>query len=373
MLTEAAGKQLLRSASVPTPAGVEVSSWADAEAGELPAYPVAVKAQVASGGRGKAGGVVRCDSPSMLRAGLEHVLSLDFNGERARTALVEPWLDIERELYMSLVVDSRADGFRLFYAPEGGIDIESSDTVVGYPFGRLADYRGYRLRRALVEVESDLSLVEKLVRTGGKLVRLAGARECTTVEINPLVLLPDGSLLAADAKVVLDDAASFRNQFTEQALREVQQHEAGPALACRAANLAYVRLEGTVGLISGGAGMTMSAMDTIADAGMRAACFLDVSGNPTPDGLAVALKTLSGDEIDAILVSIFGGGLFVDRIARSILRYLETGDLAKPIVFRLAGAGAAEATKILKEAGHVNHATLESAVAAVAHRVGEVT
>jgi succinyl-CoA synthetase beta subunit len=373
MLTEAAGKQLLRSAAIPTPAGSEVTSWADAEAHELPPFPVAVKAQVASGGRGKAGGVVRCDSPGALRAGLEHVLGLEFNGERALTALVEPWLAIERELYLSLVVDSRADGFRLLYAPDGGVDIESSHPIADYPFGRLADYRGHQLRRALAGVEDDLALVEKLVRTAGKLVRLASASECTTVEINPLAILADGALVAADAKVVLDDAAGFRNHFTEQALREARRHETGAARACRAANLAYVQLDGTVGLISGGAGMTMSAMDTIADAGLRAACFLDISGNPTPAGLTVALQALTGPDTEAVLVSIFGGGLFVDRIARSLLELLQKADVAKPVTFRLAGAGAADATRILQAAGQVNHATLEGAVTALARQLGAHT
>jgi succinyl-CoA synthetase beta subunit len=369
MLTEAAGKQLLREVSVPTPRGLQVSSWADIEAHGWAAFPVAVKAQVTSGGRGKAGGVVRCDSPDDLRRGLEQVLSLRFAGERARSALIEPWLDVARELYLSLAVDSRAEGYRILYAPSGGVDIESSGAVVDYPFGRLADYRGYRLRRVLATVEDDPRLVERLVQTAGRLVRLAAASECTTVEINPLALLADGKLVAADAKVVLDDAASFRHEFTERALADARRDETGAARACRAANLAFVQLEGSIGLISGGAGMTMAAMDAIADAGLAAACFLDVSGNPTPHGLAVALESLTGDEIDAILVSVFGGGLFVDRIARSILTLLSATGMTKPVVFRLAGVGGAAATRILEAAGHVNHETLEDAVIAVAHRL----
>ena len=364
LLTEAAGKRLLRAASVPLADGGALVTTADELDGHGPwTFPVAAKAQVRSGGRGKAGGVLRCDDHAQLRDAFAAIMASRFAGEKPTGVLVEPWLVIDRELYLCVVVDPSAHGYSVLYSPTGGIEIESGDPPVRYAFGHPVDYRGHELRQALAGVESDAFVRERVVAVARQLLQVAVEAEATTVEVNPLAIV-DGRPLAVDAKVVLDDQAAFRHAFTADQLTQAHTEESEAAAACRRARLVFVALGGTVGLVSGGAGMTMRAMDAIADGGGAPAGFLDISNNPTPEGLEIALRSLQRlGGVDRLLISIFGGGLDVGRIARSLVQLVDDGVTTLPIAYRLAGSGADAATELLARHGFVNHTTLEAAVA----------
>ncbi|MGM7697799.1 ATP-grasp domain-containing protein [Microbacterium sp. A84] len=363
LLTEAAGKRLLRTAFVPTADGVVVQSEQDLTDSAPWPFPVAAKAQVAAGGRGKAGGIIACDDEAALRDAFTHIMGSTFSGEAPSGVLIEPWLTIERELYLSVVLDPSADGYTVLYSPTGGVEIESADTVVRYPFGDPADFRGHLLREAISGVESDESVREHVVSFARSLLDIATRFEATTVEINPLAY-SNRRLIAVDAKVVLDDSAVFRQSVTAEQLAIAYSQEDEVAAACRAARLVFVPLGGSVGLVSGGAGMTMRAMDAVSEAGGSAAGFLDISSNPTPDGIAVAVESLQQLEgVDRILISIFGGGLDVGRIAKSLVGLLDSGRITLPVAFRLSGSGRDAATTALDQRGLTNHDTLESAVA----------
>lgn len=362
LLTEAAGKRMLRTARISTAQGVVVTDEAELSAhGEWP-FPVAAKAQVASGGRGKAGGVVSCANDAELRDAFRHIMSTEFSGEYPSGVLVEPWLTIDRELYLSVVVDPAASGYAVLYSPTGGVEIESAQNVVSFGFGHPEDFRGHKLRKLLTSVEEDEGVRERVIDFARTLVRLAQSAEATTVEVNPLAVC-NGNLVAVDAKVVLDDSADYRNAETAAALAESHAKEDEVAAACRDARLVFVPLGGTVGLFSGGAGMTMRAMDAVAEAGGSAAGFLDISNNPTPAGIEVALESLQRLEgVDRVLISIFGGGLDVGRIAKTLGGLMDDGQITVPIAFRLAGSGSEQASALLAERGITNHATLEAAV-----------
>jgi succinyl-CoA synthetase beta subunit len=372
LMLEAEGKALLAGAGIAVPPGSALVTAPGALQGLALSYPLAAKAQVRSGGRGKAGGVRRCDTAAEAEAAVAAILATRFNGEAPDSVLLEPWLPIAREMYLSVVADGRAGGFVALYAPEGGVEIESGPPPLRYEIGLARDFRAHVFRRLLEPVEPDRGVRERVIALTRRLLQLATAHDCTTVEINPLIRLKDGGILAGDAKVVRDDAAAFRHADLTQALAAERAREPEDVRRCQEAGLMLVWLEGSIGLISGGAGMTMGAMDAIAAAGGAPACFLDCSGNPTPAGFGLAFELLDRNPaVRAILVSMFGGGLHTDRVARTLVTILAARPAgAKPVVLRLQGTGSEAATEILAAAGHRNHNALEPAVAEVVARAG---
>lgn len=362
LLPESLGKGLLGRFRIPVPAGKTLATRA-AVAAECFAYPVVVKADVASGGRGKAGGVRRCDTPAEALVAFDAIMQTRFGGERPRGVLVEPWVGAARELYLAVVVDGGAGGYVALYAPKGGVDVESGPPPIRYEFGLARNFRAHRLRAVLADAEPDAAIRERVIALARQLVRLAAAEDCLTVEINPLMVLADGALVCGDAKVVRDDAAAGRNADIAAELELAQADASDVQRRCREARLTLVPLDGDIGLISSGAGMTMAAMDAIEAAGGRPACFLDCSGNPTPEGFSLALDLLEQDEsVGAILVSVFGGGMQADRVARTLIQILAAATRRKPVVFRLDGTGGERASELLAAAGYHNHRSLESAV-----------
>lgn len=298
-------------------------------------------------------------------------MQMEFAGAKPKSLLVESWLEIERELYLAITVDSRAGGLTLMYSPRGGMEVEEGPPPVTYAFGLPRNFRGHKLRRVLEGVEPDGKVRERVVALARRLLQVAVTHECLTVEINPLVVQRDGSLIAADAKVVLDEAAAYRRQLTAEALAAERDAADTDIRKCAEGNLMLVWLDGQVGLISGGAGMTMAAMDAIDAAGSTPACFLDVSGNPTPAGFGLAFDLLDGaPQVEGILISMFGGGLHTDRVARTLVDILRRRTSAKPVTIRLNGTRSEIATEVLREAGFENHPTLEIAVADIVGKVG---
>lgn len=363
LLTEHEGKRLLREAGIKVPPGTLVRS-PEALARRKLAYPVAVKAQVAAGGRGKAGGVVRAATSVEARSAARRILGTRFGGKKPSAVLIEPWLAIQREVYLSVTVDAAADGYVMLYSPHGGVDIESGEPPLRYDIGPAYRFRSYRLRERLATVERDPALREKVIALGRRLVELASSRDCVTIEINPLVLLADGSMVAADAKVVRDEYAAFRAADIQAAVEATRRGESRPIARALAGDLMLVWLDGDVGLISGGAGMTMATMDLIGDAGGKPACFLDCSANPTPGGYRIAFDLLDHEpKIKVILVSIFGGLTQMDRVARVMREIMQERKSGKPVVFRLNGTNASRVEELFAGSGLHNHTALEDAVA----------
>lgn len=367
MMLEHEGKRLLASVGIAVPAGTVIEPAADPRPAlaAITAFPVAVKAQVRSGGRGKQGGVQKVTSADDLPGTVEALLGMEFGGEKPEAVLIEPWLAIEREAYLSVAVDGRAEGYVVMYAATGGVDIEEGPPPVRYPVGPPWKFRVHELRKVLQEADPDYQWREKVIATAQRLVRAAALYDCSTIEINPLVKLDDGSLIAADAKVARDEWAHFRNAEIH-GMREADKHRADPLLrASMEMGHMYVRLDGDIGLISGGAGMTMAAMDMIAEQGGRPACFLDASPGPTSTrGYRPALAMLDADpQVKVILVSVFGGGTQMQRVANSMRELMAGRTSTKPIVFRLDGTNVDQVPGIFAQFGAHNHARLEEAVA----------
>ena len=376
-MLECEGKALLRQSGIRVPRGAVVERAEDAlaraEAASL-APPIAVKAQVRAGRRGKEGGVVRAEGLAETEAIVRFMLGRRFAGERACSVLLEPWSAVERELYLSVTVEGETEGHAVLYAPDGGIEIESGPPPVRYSFGAFANFRTWRLRAALEPVEADVRVREKVVALAGDLVRLAAARDCTMIEINPLAVLADGELQALDAKIVRDDWAHFRQADIADSLAADRLGQPELVRACLDMQHAYVPLEGDIALISGGAGMTMAAMDMIADHGGRPACFLDCSPGPASTrGYRPAFAMLDADPgVKVILVSVFGGGTHMDRVAGAMREILGERRATKPVVFRLDGTHVDQVDGLLATVGAFNHPDLESAVRTAVRLAAEV-
>ena len=354
-LYEHMGKDLFRAHGIQTPRGMVAASAHEAAAAteELGGRSV-VKIQVQVGGRGKGGGVELCDSPEAAAAAADRMIGTAFKGFAVTRVLVEELLPIAREFYTSLLLDrSRGDDLALMTA-EGGVDIEE-----------LARTRPEALRR--IHIDPLLGLrayhVRELVGTlpveawegAGDVVRkmyeLAVERDATLVEINPLVLLEDDRVVALDAKVTIDDNALWRHpdiaELADQfPIDEVQAR-------ANEKGLQYVKLEGDVGIIGNGAGLVMSTLDVVAQAGARAANFLDVGGGASADQMATSLEVvLSDPAVKVVLVNIFGGITRCDLVAQGILEALERIEARVPIVVRLDGTNAEDGRRILGEAAH---------------------
>ncbi len=362
LMLEHEAKALLRFVGIETPRGEtrkpgERRPWAGA-------FPVAVKAQVPGGGRGKQGGVLRADDAQQLERAVAEIFRMSFSGETPSAVLIEPWMPIRRELYLSLAVDAQANGYVLLYAPQGGIHIEDGPPPTAYRFGAPEAFRVHEFRAVLESCETDYRVRERAIVIGQRLVAAAAAHDCTTIEINPLALLEGDELVALDAKIVRDEWAAFRNAQIATLIEE-EHARADPYLrACLEMKHMYVRLDGDIGLISGGAGMTMAAMDMIAAQGGRPACFLDASPGPTSTrGYRPAIAMLDADPaVKVILVSVFGGGTQMQRVANAMKELMPERKSKKPMVFRLDGTNVHEVPDILATFGARNCETLEEAV-----------
>ena len=368
MILEHEAKALLREVGVAVPQGtlIKPGSLNKPGAPRVKAYPVAVKAQVRSGGRGKQGGVIRANNAAQLKAAAKKLFATTFGDEKPEALLADPWLPIDRELYLSVTIDGAAEGYVVLYSPNGGVDIEIGKPPARYPIGAPWKFRAHELRAVLEPVEKDFQLRERVIFLAQRLVETAAARDCHTIEINPLARLKDGELMALDAKVVYDDWAHYRNSDI-LAQREGEWRRADKLLrASLQMGHMYVKLDGDIGLISGGAGLTMGAMDLIQQLGGKPACFLDASPGPTSTrGYKPAFELLDGDPaVKVILVSVFGGGTHMNRVARSMKdnMAMRKGKSKKPVVFKLDGTYVDEVPGIFETFGAHNHASLESAV-----------
>ncbi len=371
-LYEHMGKDLFRAYGVPTPRGRIARSPAEAaEAATVFGGKAVVKVQVQAGGRGKGGGVVLVDSPELAATEAARMMADGFKGHPVDRVLVEEQLSIAREFYTSFLLDRSVGDYLAMITAEGGVDIET-----------LAHERPEAIRRAHVDPLLGLrpyhvrDLVGTLpldAREGAgdvlhRLFTLLRERDASLVEVNPLVQLEDGSVVAIDAKVTIDDNALVRHPD----LADLQKEFPIDPVEKRAkdAGLQYVKLDGDVGIIGNGAGLVMSTLDVVAQAGAKAANFLDVGGGASAGTMAVSLEVILSDPaVRTVFINIFGGITRCDVVAEGVLEALSGVDASVPIVLRLDGTNAAEGRRIIAEANDpriVSVATMDEAAAEAA-------
>jgi succinyl-CoA synthetase beta subunit len=354
-LYEHQGKELFARHGISVPRGIVASSGAEASAAtaELGGRSV-VKVQVQIGGRGKGGGVVLVDSPERAAEEAERMLGEGFKGMAVNRVLVEELLPIAREFYTSLLLDRSVGRYLAMMTAEGGVEIEElahtrPDAIRRLHVDPNLGLRSYQTRQLVSTLPPDAR--EGAAEVLGKLYEVLTVEDATLVEVNPLVQLEDGRVVALDAKVTVDDNALFRHPDVAE-LRAAFPIDPVEARA-KEKGLQYVKLDGNVGIIGNGAGLVMSTLDVVAQAGARAANFLDVGGGASADQMATSLEVvLSDPAVRSVFVNIFGGITRGDLVAQGILGALERVEARVPIVVRLDGTNAEEGRRILAEAGH---------------------
>ena len=368
-LYEHQARELLREAGIPVPAGDVAHSPQEAArlAREL-GPPVVIKAQVLVGGRGKAGGVKIADTAEQAEARAREILDLTIKGVPVARVLVVKAVDIRRETYLGVTVDRSAKKPVVIASASGGVDIE--ELAAREPAKILTFHIDPRAEPPEAELGVFLGRIfpaeqaEAALRMLLALHRLFRDKDCSLVEINPLAELADGSLTAADAKVILDDNGLPKHPELER-YRNAEEYSAEES-AARAAGLSFVSLDGDIGCIVNGAGLAMATMDQIKLFGGSPANFLDVGGSSSPEKVLTALNLLRANpRIKAILINIFGGITRCDDIARGILIARRQAELHVPLVIRLVGTNQKEGAALLEREGLKVLGDMSEAVKAV--------
>ncbi|MFF3935919.1 ADP-forming succinate--CoA ligase subunit beta [Streptomyces phaeofaciens] len=330
---------------------------------------VVVKAQVKTGGRGKAGGVKVAADPAAAEITARQILGMDIKGHTVGTVMLAEPVDIESEFYVSYVLDRAGGGFLAIASAEGGMDIEEvaatrPEAVARVPVDPAEGVTPSKAAEIAEAAGLPARSVDVLVRLWQVLVR----EDALLVEVNPLVRTAQGRILALDGKVTLDDNASFRQaRWGADAAGSADPLEAAAA----AKGLTYVKLDGEVGIIGNGAGLVMSTLDVVAGCGARPANFLDIGGGASAQIMADGLSVILSDPaVRSVLVNVFGGITACDAVAEGIVRALDTVRLTKPLVVRLDGNNAAQGRAILDAQRHplVEQATtMDGAARRAAH------
>jgi succinyl-CoA synthetase beta subunit len=359
-LYEYQGKELFRRYGIPVSEGRLATTPAEARAAaEELGGPVVVKAQVLTGGRGKAGGIKLGDDPADAEAKAEQILGLDIRGHVVRRLWIERASDIAKEYYLSLTFDRGAKKILLMLTREGGIDIEEvaaerPEALARLHVDPLVGFQPFQARRAIYGAGIDDPGEQKqILDVIGRLYDCFVGSDAMLCEINPLIVTPDGEVRALDSKFTVDDNALYRHPD----IAEMRDLEAVPAeeRAAREKGVTYVKLDGEVGILGNGAGLVMSTLDVIALAGGRPANFCDLGGGGDAEGVVDALEVITADpQVRSILFNIFGGITRCDEVARGILQALEQMRIQHPIVVRLDGTNAEEGRALLAEAAPSN-------------------
>ena len=322
-----------------------------------------VKAQVKTGGRGKAGGVKVAKTPEDAKAAAESILGLDIKGHVVRRVMVAAGAQIAQEFYFSVLLDRANRSYLALCSYEGGMEIEQlaeerPDALARIEVSPLTGIDLAKAKEIAVAAKFPAELVDKVAPVLVKLYDVFEKEDATLVEVNPLVLTEAGDIIALDGKVTLDENAAFRQEHHE-ALADKASADPLEEKA-KAHDLNYVKLDGSVGVIGNGAGLVMSTLDVVAYAGeefggQKPANFLDIGGGASAEVMAAGLDVILGDpQVKSVFVNVFGGITACDKVANGIVQALEIlGDQAsKPLVVRLDGNSVDEGRRILEEAGH---------------------
>ncbi|WP_225808034.1 ADP-forming succinate--CoA ligase subunit beta [Streptomyces spinosus] len=351
-LYEHQARQLFQDHGIPVPRAEVTRSPKEArEIARRLGGRAVVKAQVKTGGRGKAGGVRLVADPTAAELTARQMLGTDVNGHRVRTLMLAEPVDIAEEFYVSYVLDRAAGGFLAIASARGGVDIEEvaahhPEAVARVPVDRAVGVTSAKAG----EIASAAGLPPRTADVLVRLWQVLVAEDALLVEVNPLVRTAQGHLLALDGKVTLDDNARFRQTrwgADDAEHRDPLESEA----ASRGIN--YVKLDGEVGIIGNGAGLVMSTLDVVAGCGARPADFLDIGGGASAEVMADALSVVLADPaVRSVLVNVFGGITACDTVADGILAAVDRIRPAKPLVVRLDGNNAARGRAILDARAH---------------------
>lgn len=356
-LLEYQAKQLFSKYGINVPKGYLVTNKSECiEAAKDLGYPNVLKAQLRVGGRGKAGLVVICKNKEELEREFDRLYGKYVQNEKVERFLLEEFIKHNKELYISIFLNRSKRCYSLIASPEGGIDIESVKNKIVEDID-VTELDVNLVRKVSRSIGLEYSLEDRFVDVVSSLAKLVDEKEAELAEINPLIV-SDSSLIALDAKVIIDDNALFRHEdlkeYEELSSLEVEARRSGFSL---------VELDGDIGVIGNGAGLVMSTLDMLSDKGGRAACFLDVGGTATTESVYKALTLISKmPRIKAILVNLFGGIVRTSVVAEAIVKAYKDKVINVPLFARILGAESDKAKEILKDSPAKIYDDIEHAI-----------
>ena len=320
-------------------------------------FPFVIKAQVPVGGRGKAGGIQKCHNEDEFELKYPQVLGMTIKGEKTRAILLEKMSEYEKEIYLSLFLNRSKRCYTVISSADGGVEIESVKDQIIREVGL-----GHVSKKVAEEIAKEIGLDKKsityFVDILQKLSKLTVEKEAELTEINPLVILKDGSLLALDGKMITDDNSNFRHEellkYREQTELEEKAEKSGFSL---------VELDGNIAVVGNGAGLVMSTFDMLADNGGRPACFLDVGGGATEESVYEALTLISKmKNVKAILVNLYGGIVKTTIVASAFIKAYDNKLIDLPVYARLMGAESDKSKEMLKDTKTKMFTSVEQAI-----------
>ena len=357
-------KELFRLYNIPTPEGKAVFSVEDATkaANDLPGPVYVVKAQIHAGGRGKAGGVKVVKDLDAVKTAAQSILGKKLitpqtgsGGKLVNRLYIEDGCDIKSEFYFSMVIDRVSSRISVIASTEGGMDIEkvadeTPEKILSFTIDPTIGFQPFHSRLIANRLKLSGSSFKQASNFFAQLYKLFTEKNASLLEINPLVLTGENTLIALDAKMSFDNNALFRHKNILD-LRDESEEDPSEIIASKF-DLAYIKLDGTIGCLVNGAGLAMATMDIIKLKGGSPANFLDVGGSATKEKVTEAFKIILSDAaVEGILVNIFGGIMRCDIIAAGVVEAAKTLSLTKPLVVRLAGTNVDEGKKILSDSG----------------------
>lgn len=358
-LLEFEAKRVFQEYGIPIPQGEAAESPLQAEEiAKRIGGPVVIKAQVATGGRGKAGGILFAETPEEAGKVAGKLLGIDIRGFKVARVLVEKKLSIKEEVYFGITVDRSSQRYVALGSKEGGVDIEevaskTPEKIIRFQIDPLYGFRTHHARLVAKALGYSGRQMTALSAIFLSLYKLVVEKDAELTEINPLVETSEGAFVAADARLSIDDNSLFRHLDFKERLFSEQRGEYTPEeLEARKKGLAYVKLDGDIGIIGNGAGLTMATMDIISLKGGKSANFLDLGGGASSEQMSAALSLIFSDNrVKVVFINILGGITRCDEVARGILEVKEKQGFEKPLVVRLMGTNEEEGRQMLRNAG----------------------
>ena len=359
-LLEYQGKELFQEFGIVVPKSILATNSNDARtAAKKIGFPLVLKSQLTVGGRGKAGAIQKCKSETELDSKFSELSTKEVKGELPRGILLEQMADIKSELYLSIFLNRSKRSYSIIASSEGGVEIESTQNKV------VLDVDSDELSRSTAEdIGKRLGLqgtrLVSFVDFLSKLWTMAMQKEAELAEVNPIAVLSDDSMLALDAKVIIDDNALFRHP-------ELQKYESMSELEklAHASGFSLVELEGNIAIIGNGAGLVMSTLDMVSDAGGTAGAFLDFGGRATTETIYEALRVISQiKNVQVIMVNLFGGIVRTNLVAQAILDAYQNNIISVPVFARISGAESEKAKEMLRGSRAKLYDTVEQAIQA---------
>jgi len=357
-LYEYMGKDLFKRYDIPVPLGKVVENADEAGEAAVELGEVVIKSQVLAGRRGKAGGIAFASDPEAARREAERILHMQLEDMTVEKLLVEEKLAIEQELYLALTIDGNSRCPIILASLDGGVEVEEvpEERMIRWPIDVSLGMQNYMAREICRRLGIGGDLQKQFVKFLPRLYRMFKEMDAELAEINPLALTSRG-LVAADAKVTIDDDALYRHddlpRITEKTDLELKAEEH---------DLAYVELDGDIAIMANGAGITMATLDMVQHYGGSPANFLDLGGGAGEERTAYALELLLGTDPKVMLINIFGGITRCDVVAKAFVQVKESKGIDLPISFRLVGTNESEGREILEEAGISTFNTMDEAV-----------